>query len=115
MEARDSACLGFPALQGRLGGGRVLDPAGHVEQRGRLGEAAAVQARGQGVRVQPLREERRDRRLHLFHLGLPEASGRLRAAEVRCGQRRGGGEQPVVLRVEGPVHDPGAAARLPCP
>lgn len=35
-------------MQGRLGGGRVLDPAGHLEQRGRVREAAEVQARGPG-------------------------------------------------------------------
>lgn len=35
-------------MQGRLGGGRVLDPAGHLEQRSRVREAAEVQARGPG-------------------------------------------------------------------
>lgn len=78
---------------------------GPAGRRGRL--VLSVPA---GLHFQPLGKKRGDRRQHLLQPGLGEASGGVRAAQARRGQRRGGGEQPVVLPVEGPVRDPGGAA-----
>lgn len=44
--------------------------------------------------------------IDLLHLGLPEASEE-GYTQARSGQRGGGGEQPVLLCVEGAVHDSG--------
>lgn len=101
---------GAGPLQPSAGRGAGAQPWAVSARPGCVGLRRGACPPAAGLRVQPLREERRDRRLHLFHLGLPAAAGGLRAPQTRRGPRLGGGEQPVLLRLESPLHDAGGQA-----
>lgn len=59
-----------------------------------------------GLCLQPVWEERGAGGQHLLQPGLPKAAGGVHTSEARCGQRRGGGEQSVVLCVASALYDP---------